>query len=162
MNVKHNNQWRMMLLGETGKLDERGRPIRSEFNYCRVISELLIGDIAHGHVLDVLKPIWNEKRETATGVRGRIERVLGWGVAQGWRDTSTRTRTSIQRVRTGRCSKRFRLSFSVTTPEILASLQTIAPRAHIADGAVRDTILEREIQVGREKESTKSAAWLGL
>jgi len=82
-NAKHNNQWHMMLLGETGKLDGQDRPIKSEFNYCRAIRDIPVSDITHDLVLGVLRPIWKEKHETATRVRGRIERVLGWAVAQG-------------------------------------------------------------------------------
>ncbi|BCK76477.1 phage integrase [Acetobacter aceti NRIC 0242] len=33
----------------------------------------------------VLKPIWTEKTETATRVRGRVERILDYARAQGWR-----------------------------------------------------------------------------
>ncbi|MGC8733398.1 MAG: tyrosine-type recombinase/integrase, partial [Halothiobacillaceae bacterium] len=36
-------------------------------------------------VLDILKPIWTEKPETASRVRGRIEAVLDYAKAQGWR-----------------------------------------------------------------------------
>jgi integrase len=82
-NPKHNDQWRMTLLGEAGKLDRQGQPVKSEFNYCRAIHDIGVGDITHDLVLGVLKPIWEEKHETATRLRGRIERVLGWAVAQG-------------------------------------------------------------------------------
>ncbi|GBQ91533.1 phage integrase [Acetobacter nitrogenifigens DSM 23921 = NBRC 105050] len=36
-------------------------------------------------VESVLKPIWTEKTETATRIRGRIERILDYARAQGWR-----------------------------------------------------------------------------
>ena len=36
-------------------------------------------------VLAVLRPIWNEKTETASRVRGRIENVLDYAAARGWR-----------------------------------------------------------------------------
>jgi hypothetical protein len=36
-------------------------------------------------VLSVLKPLWNEKPETARRLRGRIERVLDAAKAQGLR-----------------------------------------------------------------------------
>lgn len=82
-NSKHNDQWRMTLLGETVKLDTQGQPVKTEFNYCRAIHDVPVGDISHDLVLDVLRPIWQEKHETATRLRGRIEKVLGWAVAQG-------------------------------------------------------------------------------
>lgn len=36
-------------------------------------------------VLQALQPIWNTKTETATRVRGRIERVLAWATTHGFR-----------------------------------------------------------------------------
>lgn len=38
-----------------------------------------------GNVIDVLTPIWTTKTETASRVRGRIESVLGWATAHGYR-----------------------------------------------------------------------------
>jgi len=35
-----------------------------------------------------LKPIWTEKHETATRLRGRIEKVLGWAIAKSYRTAS--------------------------------------------------------------------------
>ncbi|MSO66057.1 MAG: site-specific integrase [Alphaproteobacteria bacterium] len=37
-------------------------------------------------VLKVLRPIWSKKTETASRVRGRIETVLDWAKAHGYRD----------------------------------------------------------------------------
>jgi hypothetical protein len=34
----------------------------------------------------VLEPIWAERTETATPLRGRIEQVLDWATARGYRD----------------------------------------------------------------------------
>ena len=36
-------------------------------------------------VLRVLEPIWNEKTETASRLRGRIESILGWATVRGYR-----------------------------------------------------------------------------
>jgi integrase len=38
-----------------------------------------------GLVMKVLEPIWTEKTETASRVRGRIESVLDWATARGFR-----------------------------------------------------------------------------
>jgi integrase len=43
-----------------------------------VIGRMSVADIETAHVLKVLEPIWFEKPETASRVRGRIEAVLGW------------------------------------------------------------------------------------
>ncbi len=50
-----------------------------------VMGELLVCDVGLPHVLDVLSPIWTKKTETATRVRGRIEAVLDWATASGYR-----------------------------------------------------------------------------
>ena len=50
-----------------------------------VIGSLLVRDVAQAHILAVLEPIWKTKTETATRVRGRIELVLDWACARGYR-----------------------------------------------------------------------------
>ncbi len=44
-----------------------------------------VKDINITLVMQVLDPIWNEKRETAKRLRGRIERILDWATAKGFR-----------------------------------------------------------------------------
>lgn len=44
-----------------------------------------VADVALDDVLAVLKPIWTTKPETASRVRGRMEVVLNYATAQGWR-----------------------------------------------------------------------------
>jgi integrase len=41
-----------------------------------VIGDMPVADIKVGHIIEILEPIWLTKRETASRVRGRIERVL--------------------------------------------------------------------------------------
>lgn len=50
------------------------------------MGKLLVRDIDLPHVLDVLRPIWEVKTETAMRVRGRIESVLDWATASGYRE----------------------------------------------------------------------------
>jgi integrase len=49
------------------------------------IGKLPVADIDTTLVLKVLDPIWSEKPETASRVRGRIELVLGWAKVRGYR-----------------------------------------------------------------------------
>lgn len=42
-------------------------------------------EVTTDHVLGVLRPIWTRTPETASRLRGRIERVLDWAAAAGWR-----------------------------------------------------------------------------
>jgi integrase len=67
-NAKHQEQWENTI--ET---------------YCKPLLALPVQGIDVGQVLGVLKPIWNEKRETAVRLRGRIEKVLDSATALGFR-----------------------------------------------------------------------------
>jgi len=53
--------------------------------YAAPLRRLPVDKITTDDVLSVLKPIWNEKPETASRLRGRIERVLDAAKAQGLR-----------------------------------------------------------------------------
>lgn len=50
-----------------------------------VIGQLHVQEIETEHVLEILQPIWTTKSETAKRVQGRIERVLDFAKAIGWR-----------------------------------------------------------------------------
>ncbi|MER2606593.1 MAG: integrase arm-type DNA-binding domain-containing protein [Siculibacillus sp.] len=67
-NAKHRAQWK-------STLKEYGAPIRDK----------AIDAISTDDVLEVLKPIWMTKAETASRVRGRIERILDAAKAKGLR-----------------------------------------------------------------------------
>ena len=68
-NDKHKDQW------ET-TLDRYVHP---------VVGTLPVNLVEIGHVMKVLEPIWTVKTETASRVRGRIEAVLDWATAHGYR-----------------------------------------------------------------------------
>jgi len=68
-NAKHAQQWRNTL--QTYAFPKLGR--------------MLARDIELPHILAVLEPIWQEKTETATRVRSRMELVLDWATARGYR-----------------------------------------------------------------------------
>ena len=67
-NEKHAAQWKMTLL-----------------HYAAPLRHLPVDKIDTDEVLSVLKPLWNAKPETASRLRGRIERVLDAAKAQGLR-----------------------------------------------------------------------------
>jgi integrase len=50
-----------------------------------VLGKLPVDQIGVEQVLRVLEPIWTEKPETASRLRGRIEKVLGWATAMKYR-----------------------------------------------------------------------------
>ena len=80
-NEKHKAQWRMSLSvardKETGELLVTG--------YCRKLRNKRLDEIGTDDVLAVLQPIWTAKAETASRLRGRIERVLDAAKARGLR-----------------------------------------------------------------------------
>ncbi len=50
-----------------------------------ILGKMNVRDIDTSHVIKVLKAIWHEKPETASRVRGRIEKVLGWATVGEYR-----------------------------------------------------------------------------
>ena len=50
-----------------------------------ILGDLLVRAVDVGLIMKVLEPIWTEKTETASRVRGRIESILDWATARGYR-----------------------------------------------------------------------------
>jgi integrase len=50
------------------------------------IGDLPVGSIDTGAVIKIIEPLWREKTETASRVRGRIEAVLDYAKARRWRE----------------------------------------------------------------------------
>lgn len=68
-NAKHAEQWRNTLASTYP-----------------VLGSLQVGDVGLPQVMAVLEPIWKIKTETASRLRGRIESVLDWATARGYRE----------------------------------------------------------------------------
>ncbi len=69
-NQKHRQQWRNTLTGYVYP----------------VIGDLPVAAIDTAHVLKILEPIWRDKPETASRIRGRIETILDAAKARGYRE----------------------------------------------------------------------------
>jgi integrase len=69
-NPKHRQQWRNTLRDYV--LPE--------------IGVLPVGSVDSGAVTKIIEPLWREKTETASRVRGRIESILDYAKARGWRE----------------------------------------------------------------------------
>lgn len=54
-------------------------------SFCESLRPKRVSTITTEDVLKVLSPIWQEKAETASRLRGRIERVLEFAKVKGWR-----------------------------------------------------------------------------
>ena len=60
--------------------------VESLTNHCfPVVGNKRVDEITSADVLDVLTPIWNDKAETATRVKQRMEVILDWAIAAGYR-----------------------------------------------------------------------------
>jgi integrase len=67
-NEKHAYQWRATLAEATN-----------------VLGPKRVDEIGVADVLRILKPMWDGRTETASRLRGRIERVLAWATVHGYR-----------------------------------------------------------------------------
>jgi integrase len=56
------------------------------------IGSMLVKDVTQAHILAILRPIWQEKTDTAKRVRNRIELVLDYAIASGYREDSNPAR----------------------------------------------------------------------
>jgi hypothetical protein len=76
---------------ETHKAGWRNKKHASQWaNTLKKYAEPTIGDVACSAItkeqlLSILLPIWTDKHETATRVRGRIESILDWAIAKDYR-----------------------------------------------------------------------------
>lgn len=66
-NSKHRSQWRTTL----------------EVYAIPVLGKMAVNEITVGDIHEVLKPIWKSKTETASRLRGRIEKVLDYAIVMG-------------------------------------------------------------------------------
>jgi integrase len=69
-NPKHRQQWRNTLRDYV----------------LPAIGDLAVAAVGTGEVTKIIEPLWTEKPETASRVRGRIESILDYAKARGWRD----------------------------------------------------------------------------
>jgi integrase len=68
-NTKHADQWR-------NTLKQYASP---------VFGHMPVDRVDTGLVMQVLEPIWHNRTETASRVRGRIENILSWSIVRGYR-----------------------------------------------------------------------------
>jgi integrase len=111
-NKKHAQQW-------TNTLKTYAFPI---------IGDLPCSDVTTEHIVDILKPIWSTKNETATRIRGRIENVMDWATVMGQRsgENPARWKGKLQ-VLLPTISKRRRIKHHPAMPylEVPALFKTI-------------------------------------
>ncbi|KKC34608.1 tyrosine-type recombinase/integrase [Devosia psychrophila] len=79
-NAKHIDQWRMTL---SVQRDKAGNLM--DTGYCLAIRDTAVAEIDTPEVMSVLLPVWLDKAETASRIRGRIEHVLDAAKVDGHR-----------------------------------------------------------------------------
>jgi integrase len=127
-NAKHANQW-------SSTLATYAFP---------VFGELPVAAVDLGLVLKAVEPIWTEKPETASRLRGRIESVLDWATTHGYRagDNPARWKGHLENLLPAR-SKLARVSHHAALPygELGAFVAELRRQEGIAARALEFTIL---------------------
>jgi integrase len=127
-NVVHRKQWRT-------SLETLVHPI---------LGDLPVAAIDTGLVLKVLEPVWRDKPETASRVRGRIESVLDWARARQYRsgENPARWRGHLDHLLADR-RKIARVKHHAAMPynEIPSFMSALRPQDGNAAAALEFTIL---------------------
>lgn len=121
-NQKHKDQWEQSLT-----------------NYVYpILGDLTLPAITVDHVLDVVRPIWSSKHETASRIRGRIQKILSAAKAKKFRDGPNPAAWAenlehlLPKINRARRIKHFRALPYADAPTMMAKLRkldTIAAKA---------------------------------
>jgi integrase len=127
-NKKHRQQWR-------NTLDAYAKT---------VLSAVPIASVGISEITKILDPIWTSKPETASRVRGRIERILDWAKVRGYRDgeNPARWRGHLDKIYPAR-SKVQKVKHHAAAPidELPALYDRLAEAKGVAAKALRFVIL---------------------
>lgn len=127
-NKKHRQQWR-------NTLDTYARP---------TLGTQAVGSIGTPEVINVLEPIWYTKPETASRVRGRIERILDWAKVKGFRtgENPARWRGHLDKVFPTKAKvRKVKHHAAVPIDDLPAVYARLSKAKGVAARAVRFTIL---------------------
>ncbi len=151
-NEKHAGQW-------TATIEAYANPI---------IGNLPVQDVDTALVLKVLEPIWNEKNETATRLRSRIEQILDYAAVRGYRtgDNPARWRGHLAKLLPA-IQKRLRVKHHPALPygEIAPFMEALRKQEGTAARALEFTILSAcrtsEVLNARPEEfDLKAGIWI--
>lgn len=109
-----------------------------------IIGNLPVQEIDTGLVMRVLEPIWAEKPETASRLRGRIETVLSWAQARGYRtgDNPARWRGHVENLLPAKSKvRKVRHHPALPYTEIGAFMLELSAREGIASSMLQFAIL---------------------
>ena len=137
-NEKHQDQWRATL----------------QLYVYPLIGDRPLADIDTPDVLRILEPIWAEKSETASRVRGRIERILAAGSVRGLRAAGNPA-TWIGHLREALPAKTKSVPFAaVPYSEIPAFMADLRRREGVGARALEFTVL-----TGARSGESRGARW---
>lgn len=109
-----------------------------------VLGNLPVADVQVGHVMRVLEPVWSTKTETASRVRGRMESVLDWAAARGYRagENPARWRGHLDKLLPARAKvQRVKHFAAMPYAEVPVYMRVLARTSGVAALALRFTIL---------------------
>lgn len=121
------------------------------------IGSLDVGDIGQPEVMRVLEPIWRNKTETATRLRGRIEQILDWATVRGHRagDNPARWRGHLDKL-LPRPSKFAKVVHHPAVP--VADAPDIVHKIQLAEGMGAKALLFQVLTAARSGE-VRGATW---
>jgi integrase len=126
-NEKHAQQW-------TNTIATYASPL---------IGKLPIAHIETDDVLNILKPIWISKPDTASRLRGRIESILGWATVHGWRSgqNPARFKDHLEHLLPKRLASAQKHHASMPYAEVPAFMQKLQSESGMARYALEFLIL---------------------
>ncbi|MES0024959.1 MULTISPECIES: integrase arm-type DNA-binding domain-containing protein [unclassified Mesorhizobium] len=150
-NDKHADQW-------TATIETYANP---------TIGKLPVSLIETAHIIKVLKPIWQSKTETASRVRGRIEKILGWATVSGFRsgDNPARWKGHLSEILPARSKvAKVRHHAALAYADVPAFMARLRALDSISARALEFTVLTaartgEAIGVRREEVDFKSKLW---
>jgi len=100
-------------------------------------------EITVDDIIDILKPIWTTKPETASRLRGRLERIIGWAIAMGHRSDANPADREIIRHLLPPIGKVRRIEHhaALPWPEVPALCTELRARDSVSAKALMFTIL---------------------
>jgi integrase len=109
-----------------------------------VFGALPVQSVDVGLVMKAVEPIWTEKPETASRVRGRIESVLDWAMARGYRqgDNPARWRGHLENLLPKKSKvRRVEHHAALPYPEIASFMNELRQQEGVAARALEFAIL---------------------
>ena len=123
-NLKHRAQWAMTLREYAGPH----------------LGAVPVAEVETAHVVAALRPLWHEKPETASRLRGRIEAVLDFAAVHGWREGANPARWR------GHLDKLFPRRAKVRPVEHHAALPWTEAGAFMAELRAREGVAARALE----------------